>query len=549
MAKSDKKLWIDMCAGSELKDTQGETLSVEGADISDLEHGRGRFNDNHGKGFFNSLGIVTEAKKIFKSDDCENERHKYYWEKIKAPFVYAKGYLHNEEDHPNARAAAAIIRNIHRNDVPLRMKASVEGGVLARGIKDPTRLARTKIHSVALTFTPANNATLVEPLNVDKSESNWEKDQKLIKSVMHLAETNIPSFRHIERHASAHTIYDNINKIQELAKSVGIEIEVKGACPEVIMKNAVYSKINSNINKINKLVKALGDVNAGAQKYTDLYKPKQAETSAFTQNKQERQIKAQDKYQQDIGKLKADSTTPVKPVDVSDASQNMQVKSAVDAKKANVFKQHASKVMRDPAHMDTVINSLKDRGVDQAKIDKIVSSIQGHVSKAEDEMEKGEIANAAKGLAIATMMATGAHNLGKDTKKEAVKQVKPKTEQSRTVSSTDKKPKDKNNDPEYRKQTRAKAKEAMKWYRKNVKQKLKKALVAGYGGAGNPMSLTNGGVVQRESVEGSKKSETSDGFSYVSCDNCGHEQVHMERQVKCRKCKKNFPLIKLKDKV
>ena len=71
-----KPLEIDMIAGSQLRDTQGEMLSVEGADITDLELGRGRFNDNHGKGFFNSVGRVTEAKKIFSEDDCENERHR-----------------------------------------------------------------------------------------------------------------------------------------------------------------------------------------------------------------------------------------------------------------------------------------------------------------------------------------------------------------------------------------------------------------------------------------------------------------------------------------
>ena len=137
MAKKSKALTIDMCAGSELKDTQGETLSVEGADISELEAGRGRFNDNHGKGFFNSLGRVTSAKKIFKAEDCENERHTYYWDKIKAPYIYVAGQLYNDEDHSNAKAAAAILRNIHREDAPLAMKASVEGGVYHEGYPIP----------------------------------------------------------------------------------------------------------------------------------------------------------------------------------------------------------------------------------------------------------------------------------------------------------------------------------------------------------------------------------------------------------------------------
>ena len=116
-----KQLWLDGVVGSQLRDTQGEMLNVEGADISDLERGAGRWNDNHGKGFFNSLGIITEAKKIQNEKDCANDRHKYYWDKVKAPFIYAKGYLHNDEDHPNAKAAAAILRNIHKADTPLRL--------------------------------------------------------------------------------------------------------------------------------------------------------------------------------------------------------------------------------------------------------------------------------------------------------------------------------------------------------------------------------------------------------------------------------------------
>src|ERR1051325_6781837 len=214
MAK--KPLEIDACAGSQLRDTQGEMLSVEGADISDLQAGKGRWNDNHGKGFFNSIGRITHAKKIFKAEDCEDDRQKYYWEKVKAPYVYVKGYLYDDEDHPNAKAAAAILRNIHKADVPLKLKASVEGGVVSRGIKDASLLARTKIHSVALTFTPANNATLVEPVSLDKTQTDEAADMELIKSVIHLAESNVPSFRHITRDAQATRVQNNFAKIAEI---------------------------------------------------------------------------------------------------------------------------------------------------------------------------------------------------------------------------------------------------------------------------------------------------------------------------------------------
>jgi hypothetical protein len=256
---SNKPLEIDMVAGSELRDSQGEMLSVSGADISELIAGRGRFNDNHGKGFFNSIGIITEAKKIFKAEDCENDRHRYYWDKVKSPYIYARGYIYNDEDHANARAAAAIMRNIHKNDIPLKMKSSVEGGVIARGINDETFLARTKITQVALTFTPANQATLVEPLDLKKSINPAQEaaDMELIKSVQHLAIQNVPSFRHIERRVSAVKIKDNLDKIQTLSDQLGLNKTLPEINPIIFAKQALKNKIMNNMDKISNFVKAL----------------------------------------------------------------------------------------------------------------------------------------------------------------------------------------------------------------------------------------------------------------------------------------------------
>ena len=253
---SKKPTYLDGILGSQLKDTQGEMLDVAGADISELEAGRGRWNDNHGKGYFNSLGIITEAKKIFKAEDCENDRHRYYWEKIKAPYIYGRGYLYDDDDHPNAKAAAAILRSIHKHDCPLKLKLSVEGGVIARGISDPNLLARTKIHSCAITFTPANNATLVEPLNLDKSDT-WVQDAILIKSVMHLAKTDVPSFRHITRRASAEKIVNNFDKIKEISKQLDLKTQVSSYTADEIIRNAVIEKIKNNVEKINNIIGGL----------------------------------------------------------------------------------------------------------------------------------------------------------------------------------------------------------------------------------------------------------------------------------------------------
>lgn len=464
--KKDKRLWIDGCAGSELKDTQGETLSVEGADIADLLEGKGRWNDNHGKGFFNHLGMITEAKKIFKAEDCENDRHRYYWEKIKAPYIYAKGYLNNDEDHPNAKAAAAILRNIHREDVPLKMKMSVEGGVVARGINDPSRLARTKIHSVALTFTPANNATLVEPINLDKSNIDWEADAQLIKSVMHLSETNIPSFRHIERHASASTIIDNINKIKDLAKTVGLDIQIKEASPEQLVKQAAIFKLQNNLKKINSMVKAIGSDGLPVK---PTFVPKARQEARQEQTDKIRQ-KA-DNFEQNMNQLKQQAQMAPNPVNVvrnkpiEDGPKNMQIKDASKVKTLNTLQVHANKAMNDVTHLKRVHDDLISRGVHPEKAKAVINKIRSHM-----DIKKSEKYD-------------------------------------------------------------------------NFKNNVVKALTAGYGGAGAPTDLSGGGVFQSESLDDGRRQNNS--IKYISCDDCGDEQVYMKHQVKCRKCGSNYNLDKL----
>lgn len=316
------KLEIDACIGSEIRDTQGETLSVEGADISDLEAGNGRWNDNHGKGFFNSLGRVTYAKKVMKAEDAITDREKYYWDKVKSPYIYAKGYLYSDDsDHLNAKAAAAVLRNIHKTDAPLKIKASVEGGVVSRGLKDPTYLARTKIHSVALTFTPANTATLVEPLNIEKCDITQE-DADLIKSIRPM--DAVPSF-------------------------IDISDRMK------------MNKIASNINQISSLVKQIK------------YMP-----NLTTGNVERQNAQRTDKQLSQLGQAR--SSKPI--INVSDnkvinpADNTMRVKSATDWQIDNQNKLHVSRALKDPTYLQTLSNRLTQSGAPQDKVSDIVSRLK-----------------------------------------------------------------------------------------------------------------------------------------------------------------------------
>lgn len=535
MAKNNKndKLWIDCVAGSQLRDTQGEILSVEGADISALERGEGRWNDNHGKGFFNSIGRITEAKKIFSKDDCENERHEYFWEKIKAPYIYTKGYLYNDEDHPNARAAAAILRSIHKSDAPLKLKSSVEGGVVQRGLKDPSLLAKTKIHSVAITFTPANNATLVEPLNLEKCAYNIEEDNALIKSVMPMAQERVPSFIDISERLS----------LEKIAKSVQTIKNMVAAARTAENKE----ELKKNLNALKNLAVTVAMLQGAHQMTADQGQAKDIDRQP-----------AQQKEQQ-IEQPKVEEFRDAAGVDITRGS-----------KSPYTMKPHelVSHIKTDHPHLWAIAQNESSGGKDLSH------------EKVGQGMHKGHSA----GGAWAIMPKTVKFVVDRLDKDGHIKDVYPQLKAY--TDDVDKYHKDitwtLNNSPMLSFKIASKLYEhlhnahegdpnkvAHSWYhglqgtkkaakrhgedhvnnhpyvRKFIRHlnKLDKALTAGYGGAGAPTNLTGGGVLQSEKVLGgtTKKGE----FQYITCNNCGTEQVHHANQVKCRDCGKSFSLDQL----
>lgn len=546
MAK--KPLEIDMIAGSQLRDTQGEMLSIEGADISELQAGRGRLNDNHGKGFFNAIGRITGAKKIFSKDDCENERQEYYWNKVKAPYIYVKGYLYDDEDHPNARAASAIIRNIHKADTPLMMKASVEGGVQARGISDPTLLARTKIHSVALTFTPANNNTLVEPTSLTKHEYDEEADMLLIKSVVHLAETNVPSFRHIARDASATKVQNNLTKLVTLMKDLGIEGDITIPSKKRILEKALEQKIQSNLEQIREQVASL--------------------------------------KQEELEKAGIKDSLKAAGLGAAIALAPSQMENSGASKPKPVVEQQAPKVTHESIYREIsrkhpllgaigMVESSGGKNLNHPEINgDTLRDFYGIGSGQGKSMHQGMRAGGAYGL----MPQTAVYALNNDPelqKKyphlvEAAKDIEknhgafteafnsdPQTDADFAISLFNRK----------KSKTRSDAQLAYSWlhglkgswnkyksggkksfddnqYVKDVmghyskmnqederKPALSKALTAGYGGAGAPTDRMAGAVIQAESLEQGRPS-----LKYITCDHCGKEQVHSKYQVKCRTC-------------
>jgi ribosomal protein S27E len=70
-----------------------------------------------------------------------------------------------------------------------------------------------------LTLTPANHSTLVEPISLSKTATTAE-DEALIKSVLHLAQDNVPSFIDISKRVSETKVTENVSTIRKLVKAL-----------------------------------------------------------------------------------------------------------------------------------------------------------------------------------------------------------------------------------------------------------------------------------------------------------------------------------------
>lgn len=159
--KSSTGMMIDGIFASEAIDSSGEVLDIEGADIGDLEDGKGVLNYEHrgddapGASPNDVVGKIVYARKIFGEKDCENERQRTYWRKIELPFIYGICRLYDAAGHPGAVAAAAQIRDHVANAEPILARFSIEGSTLKR---EGQRLVHTVARRVALTMKPCNRS-------------------------------------------------------------------------------------------------------------------------------------------------------------------------------------------------------------------------------------------------------------------------------------------------------------------------------------------------------------------------------------------------------
>jgi len=179
---------------TEATDAAGEKVILDGLDISRLRGIKDEHPDQ--ESMFHTVGGITFAKKIRSQKDCENEYQLKCWNHVKAPFLYAEGVLANDEGHPNAQSAAALIKFTQRHDIPLKMGFSVDGAVIDRvneaGKKDEKGhiLASTVATNLSLTVKPCNsqcrlwmfNDLTKSDMSTPPPERYWKELQKSQRS-------------------------------------------------------------------------------------------------------------------------------------------------------------------------------------------------------------------------------------------------------------------------------------------------------------------------------------------------------------------------------
>lgn len=154
---------IDGIAASENIDSSGEIISIEGMDISSLDK-TGNFNWEHKKDQPNQIvGKILKAKKIFKEEDCSNERERYFWNKCKVPFVYVMGELFDEYTDSSKHVAGlfkydADKKGVNEHNV---VGFSIEGAKLE---KKGMTITRSIARKCTITEAPCNKAAIAEQM-------------------------------------------------------------------------------------------------------------------------------------------------------------------------------------------------------------------------------------------------------------------------------------------------------------------------------------------------------------------------------------------------
>jgi hypothetical protein len=194
-----KNTIIDGIAASEHIDSSGESLSIEGMDISSLGGSDSILNWEHGSKDRPGqvVGKVTFARKIMKKEDAKSQRELYFWNKAKKPFVYIKAELFDGLGHSGAQDVSAMLKYKNKDkgeDSRLVVGFSIEGGKIEKhGMLVTKSIAR----DVAITVKPCNKICDAEVIEGDVADDFLYKNQnfdcEIIESELSINSTSYRS--------------------------------------------------------------------------------------------------------------------------------------------------------------------------------------------------------------------------------------------------------------------------------------------------------------------------------------------------------------------
>lgn len=160
---------IDGVASSQAIDTSGEIVDLKGLDISSLIGGPFTWEHNN-QTPATVVGKILDARKIFSLSDCENDRHRYFWNKCRIPFLYVMGRLFDDKK-PSAKEVAALFKDDaeHPEEQDI-IGFSIEGSKIS---KTGSVVDRSIARRVTCTVVPCNKQCIAEVLPiVDKVKSD-----------------------------------------------------------------------------------------------------------------------------------------------------------------------------------------------------------------------------------------------------------------------------------------------------------------------------------------------------------------------------------------
>lgn len=153
-------------------DTSSEIVDLAGLDCSSLIGGP--FSWEHKNDQPNQLvGKILEYKKIFSEADCENENHKYFWDKCKTPYLYVMGRLFDDKKDSSRECAALFLDDAEHPDEHPMVGFSVEGSkVSKKGIIVDKSIARR----ITVTNCPANKQCIAEIVKNPNIKPDLDED-------------------------------------------------------------------------------------------------------------------------------------------------------------------------------------------------------------------------------------------------------------------------------------------------------------------------------------------------------------------------------------